>query len=141
MDMMRGFALTIHVVGFSMWQVGLFLIAAILVARDDQPEEAVRTRFGQWARRAGIVADLGATLAILGGIGLITIAPTYYLHQPWLHMKLTVVLAVLGLHGFLRAKAKRASLGQGTFPKAIVPAMTAILLVVIALAVLKPLAR
>jgi putative membrane protein len=141
MDMTRSLALTIHVVGFSTWLVGLFAIALLLADRDAQPEEAFRTRLGQLARKTGRIADIGATIATAGGAWLLVLEP-YVLRQPWLHMKLTtVVLGMLGLHGFLRAKAKRASQGQGNLPAAIPPVLAAVALVVIALAVMKPLAR
>src|SRR5947209_8415530 len=102
---MHALALTLHVVGFIVWLGNLYAIAVTLVARDASPEEAIKKRLGDLARTHGLTADIGATLAIASGLWLIAGAPTFYLHQPWLHMKLTLVaLGILGLHGFLRVK-------------------------------------
>src|SRR5438067_661310 len=140
MDSARALALTIHVVGFVFWIAGLFAIAVALVERDAQPDDGTKTRFGAFARKLGLTADLGATVAIAGGIWLILIAPSYYLHQPWMHIKLTiVVVGLLGLHGFLRARAKRAAQAQaGAFPKAVMALTALVTIAIIALAVLKP---
>src|SRR5258706_4501113 len=143
MDSSRSLALPVHVIGLFFWVAGLMAIAAALVERDAQADDGTKTRFGVLARKVGMIADLGATLAIAGGLWLILIAPSYYLHQPWMHMKLTaVVLGMFGLHGFLRARGKRASLAQaGPFPPAASVALALVVVVIVALAIMKPLAR
>ncbi len=142
MDTTRALALTIHLVGMSLWVGTLFSIAALLVQRDRQPEPDMRLRIGALARTAGLGADVGATVAIAGGLWMLLTMPAYYLHQPWMHMKLTAVLAMLGVHGLVRAKAKRASLGAAvTFPPAVTTIVLVLTVTIIALAVLKPLAK
>src|SRR4051794_28688755 len=109
---MRPLALTLHVFGFTAWLIGLFGIVIVLLDRDTA-EAKIQSHLGGLARRIGRIADGGAFLAILGGLWLIAIAPGFYMKQPWLHMKLTLVVGgMLGLHGFLRVKAKRASEGE-----------------------------
>jgi putative membrane protein len=142
MDSTRLLFLTIHVVGFVGWVGMLLAVAAILVQRDGVTEPALRTRIGALARKTALGADIGATLALLGGLGVLFGATSYYLHQPWMHMKLTAVLAVIGVHGFVRAKAKRASLtSEATFHAAILYVLALVAIVIIALAIFKPLAR
>lgn len=138
---MRPLALTLHVFGFTTWLIGLFGIAIVLLDRDAS-ESSLKKHLGGLARRIGGIADGGAFLAILAGLWLIAIAPGFYMKQPWLHMKLTLVVGgMLGLHGFLRVKAKRASEGEGTFPKVVLPVMILVSLVVMGLAILKPLQK
>ncbi len=52
------------------------------------------------------LADPGALLTILAGLGLISTNSTYFLHAPWLHIKLTFVLFLIGLHGFVAMRTK-----------------------------------
>ncbi len=49
---------------------------------------------------------------ILAGIGLISTNSSYYLHAPWLHIKLTFVVLLIGLHGIVAVRTKR--FGAGT---------------------------
>jgi putative membrane protein len=139
MDSLFPLALVVHILGFALWMSGLYGIAETLVARNDEKDEAFRAKIGALARRAGRSADVGAALAIVAGVALLLTNPSRDIHQPWMHAKLTLVVAFLGLHGFLRVKAKKASQGQlGAFPSAILPLMTLMALTIIALAVFKP---
>jgi putative membrane protein len=141
MDPTRALALMIHVVGFIVWLGSLFSMARTLVARDAETEESFRTRLGVLARAEGRRADIGAGLALLGGMWLLSNAPAFYLHQPWMHMKLTLVVALLGAHGFLRVKAKRASMGEGRFPRAALSVLWVLAIGIVALVVFRPGAR
>ena len=142
MDTTRALALTIHLIGISLWVGTLFALAALLVTRDAQPEPEMRKRIGSLARSAGIGADVAATVTLVGGLWMLLSMPAYYLHQPWMHMKLTAVVAMLGVHGFLRAKAKRASTDPGSrTPPAARSLVLVLSIAIIALVVFKPLAK
>jgi putative membrane protein len=129
--------LTIHVVGFVTWVGSLFGFASILGARGRESDPAFAVKLGAVAKDSGRAMDVGATLAIAGGLGLLSSNFAGYMQQPWLHAKLTLVLLLLGAHGFLRAKGKRG----GAIPKALVPAVTLIAVTIISLVVFKPGAR
>jgi putative membrane protein len=58
------------------------------------------------------LADPGALLTILAGLGLISTNASYYMHAPWLHIKLTFVLLLIGLHGILAVRTKKFSTGK-----------------------------
>ena len=141
MDSTHSLLLTLHTVGFAVWVGTLFAITIALTERDALAEAAGKTTIAEVAKKMARVADIGATIALVGGVAMITTAPGYYLHQPWLHMKLTLVVGLLGLHGFLRVKVKRATQGQGTFPLAIVAMIMILAVGIVALAVFKPLQR
>ena len=142
MDTTRALALTIHLIGISLWVGTLFALAALLVTRDAQPEPEMRKRIGSLARGAGIGADVGATVTLVGGLWMLLSMPAYYLHQPWMHMKLTAVVAMLGVHGFIRAKAKRASTDpESRTPPAARSLVLVLSIAIIALVVFKPLAK
>ena len=141
MDPTRALALMIHVVGFIIWLGSLFSMARTLLARDAETDETYRTRLGALARSEGRRADVGAVIALAGGIWLLSNAPGFYFHQPWFHTKLTLVVALLGAHGFLRVKAKRASLGEGRFPRQMLSILWVLALGIVAMVVFRPGAR
>ena len=58
------------------------------------------------------LADPGALLTILAGASLISTNSHYYLHAPWLHIKLTFVLFLIALHGRLAMRAKAFATGR-----------------------------
>ena len=141
MEPLQHLALSLHIVAFAVWLGNLFAIAVTLTFRNGETEASVRTKLGELGRnRMGRAADVGATLALLSGVWLISFAPAHYMRQPWLHMKLTLVLVVLGLHGFLRVRAKKAAEGDAkAFPAPLVGFMTMIAVSIVMLVVFKPL--
>ena len=78
----------------------------------------------------------GATLAIAGGLVMLVANP-FLLRQPWMHIKLTLAVVVLGLHGLTRVKAKKLSVGEGTFPAWVLGVLGFLLVAIVSLAILK----
>ena len=58
------------------------------------------------------LADPGALLTIVAGLTLIMTNASYYMHAPWLHIKLTFVLLLIGLHGLVAVRTKKFSTGK-----------------------------
>ncbi len=48
----------------------------------------------------------------MAGVSLISTNSHYYLHAPWLHIKLTFVLLLIGLHGMVAMRTKRFAAGK-----------------------------
>jgi putative membrane protein len=102
-----------HVFGLVFWVSGL-LVTSIALTRHTQ-ESSVEARHAL----AGLeriylrgLADPGAVLTILAGVGLIMTNSSYYLHAPWLHIKLTLVLFLIGLHGIVAMRTKAFATGR-----------------------------
>jgi uncharacterized membrane protein len=99
------FWLLLHYIGFATWVAGLVGVGLLLAAsRQD-------ARVGGIARNAGRIADLGATLALVGGLVMFIQHQLY--RQPYFHIKLTLVVVLMACHGILLGKAKKASRGDG----------------------------
>jgi uncharacterized membrane protein len=115
----------LHFVGFSSWLAGLVALGLIL-----------RGGAGAAARPAAMLADIGATLTIISGVyravsfGLFS--------QPYIHIKLLFVAALIGVHGALRVKLKRKN-SQAAGTMVIVTGILATIILFII--VFKPLAR
>ena len=102
-----------HIVGLVFWVGGLLVTSMALTrhTQENSPEAQ-----GALARLERIylrgLADPGALLTILAGASLISTNSHYYLHAPWLHIKLTFVLLMIGLHGFVAVKTKKFGSGK-----------------------------
>jgi hypothetical protein len=95
-DNVRGMyqlALAVHFWSLTFWIGSLLAGAALIEAGDAR------------ARRVLVFADVGATITILAGVYLGINATLF--KQPWLHIKLALVVLLLIAHVRLRIRAKR----------------------------------
>ena len=102
--------LSLHVVGALMWIGSLFALAAFLDAYADETDSGARSRLLKHLRQAAIVPDVGATLAIVFGLHWLFKFKLY--QMPYMHIKLALVAGVIGMHGYLKVKAKKARKGE-----------------------------
>ena len=102
-----------HVLGLVLWVSGLLVTSMALTRHTQETSAEVRQAFARLERiyLRGL-ADPGALLAILAGGSLISTNPHYYLHAPWLHLKLTFVLFLIALHGRLAVRTKAFGSGR-----------------------------
>jgi putative membrane protein len=105
--------LVVHITGLVLWVSGL-LVTSMALTRHTQEVAAEAKQALARLERIFLrgLADPGALLTILAGISLIMTNPHYYLHAPWLHIKLTFVLLLIGLHGLVGVRAKRFAAGR-----------------------------
>jgi uncharacterized membrane protein len=113
----------VHFVGLLLWVSGLTSMATVLIG-------------GARSKLAGVLADLGATLALISGI--YTALDRGLFRQPWLHIKLTLVAALLGVHIVLRFKTRR---GNASGAGALLGTTLLLAVAIVAMIVLRPLAR
>lgn len=106
--------LSLHVFGAFIWIGGLFALAAFLDAFGAETDPAARSRLTKFLRQAAIVPDIGATIAIVFGVHWLFKFKLY--QMPYMHIKLALVAVVIGLHGYLKVKAKKARKGEGFTP-------------------------
>lgn len=105
--------LVVHVFGLVFWISGLLVTSMALTRHTQEASPETRQALARLERiyLRGL-ADPGALLTILAGISLIMTMPAYFLHAPWLHIKLTFVLLLIGLHGLIAVRTKRFGTGQ-----------------------------
>jgi uncharacterized membrane protein len=106
--------LSLHVVGALMWVGSLFALVAFLEAYGAEPDQAARGRLAKFVRQAAIVPDIGATFAIVFGLDWLFKFKLYLM--PYMHVKLALVAVLIGLHGYLKVKAKRVRKGEAFTP-------------------------
>jgi putative membrane protein len=107
-----------HVLGLVFWVSGLMVTSMALTRHTQEASADARQALGRLERiyLRGL-ADPGALLTILAGVSLIMTNSSYYLHAPWLHIKLTFVLLLVGLHGIVAVRTKRFSTGRITMQR------------------------
>ena len=110
--------LVVHIFGIVFWVSGLLVTSMALTRHAQESSPEARQALARLERiyLRGL-ADPGALLVILAGISLIMTKPSYYLHAPWLHIKLTFVLLLIGLHGMVAVRSKRFAGGQITMQR------------------------
>ena len=134
--------LLIHLFGDIFWISGLLATSMSLTrhAQATSPDARQALARLEWIFMRGL-ADCGALLAILCGIGLISTNSAFYLSAPWLHIKLTFVLMLIGLHGYIAVRTKRLSTGaiqmQRSEARLLVAATVLLLLSILAATLLR----
>lgn len=86
-----------HVVFVVTWFAGLFYLPRLFVYHTVATDQVSLERFIVMERRLFSIMTLGATLAAVFGISMLVAAPGY-LHFGWLHVKLTLVAALIAYH-------------------------------------------
>ncbi len=84
-----------HVVFLVTWFAGLFYLPRLFVYHVSATDEIGRARFVVMERRLFVMTSIGAGFTLLFGIAMVLMTPGY-LAQGWLHLKLTLVLLVIG---------------------------------------------
>jgi putative membrane protein len=87
----------LHVVFVVTWFAGLFYLPRLFVYHVATTDAAGRARFVVMERRLFVMTTIGGTLTVLFGLLMIMMAPAY-MAQGWLHVKLTLVLLLIGYH-------------------------------------------
>jgi putative membrane protein len=90
-----------HIVFVVTWFAGLFYLPRLFVYHAIATDTPSLERFVVMERRLFGIMTVGATLAILFGISMIVAAPAY-LSFGWLHVKLTLVAALVAYHFWCR---------------------------------------
>jgi putative membrane protein len=92
-----------HIIGVVSWFAGLLYLPRLFVyhaqiqsgAIDDVPGNA---RFKIMERKLFMIMTIGAVLAAGFGVAMLAVFPDYLLMR-WLHVKLALVLLLVGYHG------------------------------------------
>ncbi len=96
----------LHIIGFVAWFAALFYLVRLFVyhreawdaGADDLEATVLRKQYHIMEKRLyQIIQNPALYLTLIGGIGMLIINPVW-LSQPWMHIKLTLVLALVLYH-------------------------------------------
>jgi putative membrane protein len=130
-----------HIIFVVTWFAGIFYLPRLFVYHAVTTDAVSLERFAIMERRLFSIMTLGASLAVVFGLSMIVAAPGY-LHFGWLHVKLTLVAALIGYHIWCRVLMAALQAGRNTHSQRWyrlfneVPAL--LLIAIVILAVVKP---
>lgn len=94
----------LHIIGFVSWFAGIFYIVRLFVYhreawdRTDAAGPILREQYQVMeGRLLNIIQTPALFMTLVGGIGMLIIKP-FWLQQPWIHVKLTLVLGLIIYH-------------------------------------------
>lgn len=136
-----------HLIGIVVWFAGLFYLVRLFVYHAEaslEPEPAQSILKNQYAimekRLYSIITTPGMIVTVVCAIGLVSTEPEV-LKQPWLHLKLAIVLLLIGYHHYCKRIMKQLSQGEcqwtGQQFRALNEAPTIMLVLIVLLAVFK----
>lgn len=131
----------LHLIFMVTWFAGLFYLPRIYVYLVERQGEALRETLQIMAQRLYAIMTIGMVATWIFGLALL-IANPGYLSLGWLHVKLALVVALSGYHGWLKVQLRRFTAGtqshSGRFWRIAneVPALA--LVAIVLLAVLRP---
>lgn len=134
----------LHLIAMVAWFAGLFYLPRLFVYHAGCPDAPGRERFELMERRLyRAIMHPAAAVTVLSGLWmLIAYAWGAYKTAGWLHLKLVLVLALLGYHAWLGALMRGLADGTGRrgarFFRVINELPTLALVAIVILAVVKP---
>ncbi len=136
--------LAAHIIFVVFWMAGLFMLPRYLVYHQEALHAGDAAEAAQWVDRENklraIILNPAMIVVWLLGLSLATIGQHWT--EGWLHVKLLLVVALSGYHGWAVGYAKKLARGETRLPDRTlrmlneVPALTLALIVV--LVVVKP---
>jgi len=130
-----------HIVFVVTWFAGLFYLPRLFVYHTAATDPVSLERFAVMERKLFGIMTFGALLAIAFGLSMIVTAPAY-LQAGWLHVKLTLVAALIAYHIWCRHLMVKLQQGRNAHSQRWyrffneVPAL--LLIGIVVLAVVKP---
>jgi protoporphyrinogen IX oxidase len=136
-----------HIIGVVVWFAGLFYLVRLFiyhVEANEEPEPAqsiLKKQYGLMERRLlNIITTPGMLVTVVCAIGLLVGQPDW-LHQGWLHAKLSFVALLLGYHYYCTRLIKQLEVGtcrwSGQQLRGLNEAPTVLLVVIVLLVVFK----
>jgi protoporphyrinogen IX oxidase len=107
-----------HIVAFVSWFAGMFYLPRLFVYHieaNEQPEAARDILQRQYAimekRLYSIIMTPAMVLTIAMAVGMLVLSPSL-LHETWLHVKMGLVVILVGFHFFCQRMIKRLAAGE-----------------------------
>jgi putative membrane protein len=100
--------LALHVISVISWMAGMLYLWRLYVYHSMEEEQVVMDRLQIMERRLlRYITNPAMIASLLTGAGMLASNPSYYFSQPWMHLKLALVVLLLGNHGMASAQRKK----------------------------------
>ena len=105
-------ALVFHILGFVFWMGGLLVATQVLAMHTEETSPEARDSLARLERKLMKgVAHPGAAITVVAGVVVIALQPDY-LHQHWLHAKLSLVAILIALDLIIHFRARAFQAGR-----------------------------
>ncbi|GAA0859660.1 CopD family protein [Aliiglaciecola litoralis] len=132
----------LHVFFMVAWMAGIFYLPRLFVYHAETQEQLVKDQFKIMERRLWFFVTPFAVLTLIFGVALIYLyGKDWFVAAKWLHIKITLVIAMYVYHGYLYRLLKQFSRDENhhsaRFYRVLNEAPVLVLLAIIALAITK----
>lgn len=132
-----------HIIFMVTWLAGLFYLPRLFVYHAEADDAAGRERFCAMEKRLSVLMSIGAALTIAFGVWLLWLHGTAWLvASGWMHVKLLLVVGLIGYHGWCQIQVKRfregRATGSGRYYRLMNELPSLFLVAIVILAVVKP---
>ncbi|OGQ06377.1 MAG: TIGR00701 family protein [Deltaproteobacteria bacterium RIFCSPLOWO2_12_FULL_44_12] len=133
----------IHIIAVISWMAGLLYLFRLFVYHNEEKENVVKERFQMMERKLlNIITTPAGILSVVSGIMMMTYQLAYYFSQKWFHLKLALVVLLLGMHRFAFYLMKKLATTPNPYKKAHLRILnevpTLLMILIVLLVVLKP---
>lgn len=100
--------LALHVVAVISWMAGMLYLWRLYVYHSMEEEQVVMDRLQIMERRLlNYITTPAMVVSLLSGGAMIAMNAAYYFSQPWMHLKLALLVLLFGNHGMASAYRKK----------------------------------
>ncbi len=132
-----------HIIAVICWFAAIFYLPRLFVYHAQSEDQISKDRFKIMQRKLyrGIMTPSMIAVLVLGG-WMLGLNPDYYFSQSWMHVKLTLVLLLVGFHFYcgylLKSFANDTNRKSHTFFRVLNEVPVFMLVAIVILAVVKP---
>jgi putative membrane protein len=132
----------IHVMAIISWMAGMLYLYRLFVYHAMESEAVVRERLQVMERRLlNAITTPAAIVSVLTGVSMLWLMPTW-LSQPWMHLKLTLVVMLVVSHGFAIVARRKLIEAPNTYSHRFFRVMnevpTLLMIFIVIMVILKP---
>ena len=132
----------LHIMAVIAWMAGLFYLPRLFVYHVDAPVGSMQSETFKIMERRLLKAIMNPSMIVVWVTGPWLAWSMGYFQSPWMHAKLTLVLAMSALHGYLAAIVKKFAADRNTKParfyRFLNEAPTVLMALIVILVVVKP---
>ncbi|MFT5062777.1 MAG: putative membrane protein [Gammaproteobacteria bacterium] len=132
-----------HVISMVTWFAGLFYLPRLFVYHVDTEDAVGHQRFCVMEKKLSVMMSIGAVLTVGFGLWLLVVWWAGSLAgQGWLHAKLTLVILLIGYHGWCQVQVKKfrehRATGSSRYYRLMNEVPALVLIGIVVLAIVKP---
>lgn len=132
-----------HIISMVAWFAGLFYLPRLFVYHATATDDISNERFKIMEKKLyRYIMTPAMLLTLIFGIWMLLHSMSFYMTQPWMHVKLTLVFLLIGYHhmcgAYVKKFAKNANMRTAKFYRWFNEVPTVALILIVILAVVKP---